>query len=215
MRAKLGICFMIIGLLMVLSAVGLLFYNQWEAKQAQNATNEVLPLMLAEIETRKQEKEKLPLTPTEELEHIVQDYLPILTPAPVVEMQELTIDGENYIGYLSIPILELDLPVMSDWNYPKLKKSPCRYVGTVTGDDLVIMAHNYEYHFGRLDELSQGDSVFFTDTEGSIVLYEVIARDVLNPTAIEEVTNGAFDLVLFTCTYGGQSRVTVYCNRVQ
>ena len=215
MRDKLGICFMIIGLLMVLSAVGLLFYNQWEAAQAQKSTDAVLPQMLAEIETRKQEKEKLPLTPKEELEHIVQEYLPVLTPAPEVEMQELVIDGENYIGYLSIPVLELDLPVMADWSYPKLKKSPCRYVGTVNGDDLVIMAHNYEYHFGRLSELSQGDTVFFTDTEGSITLYEVMARDVLNPTAIEEVTNGAFDLVLFTCTYGGQSRVTVYCDRAQ
>lgn len=215
MRAKLGTFFMVAGILMVLGAVGLLFYNQWEAGQAQKITDVVLPQIIAEIETRKQEKEKIPLTPTEELEHIVQDYLPVLTPAPEVEMQELVIDGEKYIGYLSIPVLELDLPVMADWSYPKLKKSPCRYVGTVTGDDLVVMAHNYEHHFGRLKELVQGDMVFFTDAEGTLTLYEVIARDVVNPTAIEEVTNGAFDLVLFTCTYGGQSRVTVYCDRVQ
>jgi sortase A len=215
MRTKLGTCFMIAGILMVLSAVGLLVYNQWEAGQARKSTEEIMPQMLAEIEVRKQEKENIQQTPSQELENIVQEYLPSLTPPPVEEMEEVVIEGNSYIGYLSIPVLELDLPVMGDWSYPKLKKAACRYTGTVTGDDLVIMAHNYEYHFGRLDELAQGDMVFFTDAEGSITLYEVITRDILNPTAIEEVTGGEFDLVLFTCTYGGQSRVTVYCDRVK
>lgn len=215
MRNKLGTCFMIAGILMVLGAVGLLVYNQWEAEQARKSTEEIMPQMLAEIEVKKQEKEKLPQTPMQELENVMQEYLPALTTPPVEEMEEVVIEGEGYIGYLSIPVLELDLPVMGEWSYPKLKKAACRYIGTVAGDDLVIMAHNYEYHFGRLDELSQGDMVFFTDMEGCITLYEVVMRDVLNPTAIEEVTAGEFDLVLFTCTYGGQSRVTVYCDRVQ
>lgn len=215
MRTKLGTCFMIVGILLVLSAVGLLVYNQWEAGQARKSTEEIMPQMLAEIEVRKQEKENLPQTPSQELENITQEHLPALTEPPVEEMEEVIIEGNGYIGYLSIPVLELDLPIMGDWSYPKLKKAACRYVGTVAGDDLVIMAHNYEYHFGRLDELSPGDMVFFTDTEGSIVLYEVVMRDILNSTAIEEMTAGTFDLVLFTCTYGGQSRVTVYCDRVQ
>ena len=51
--------------------------------------------------------------------------------------------------------------------------------------------------------------------EGTTVEYEVIALDILEPTAIEEMTAGEFDLSLFACTYGGKSRVTVRCDRVE
>ena len=37
----------------------------------------------------------------------------------------------------------------------------------------------------------------------------------LRPTAVEEMTSGTFDLTLFTCTYGGRSRITVYCDRLR
>jgi sortase A len=87
-------------------------------------------------------------------------------------------------------------------------------VGSVRGNDLVIMAHNYNSHFGRLSKLSEGDRVTFTDMDGILTTYEVIALDILNPYAVEEVTSGDFDLTLFTCTYGGKSRVTVFCDIV-
>ena len=40
-------------------------------------------------------------------------------------------------------------------------------------------------------------------------------KDILEATAIEEMTSGAYDLTLFTCTYGGTSRVTVYFDKVE
>ena len=41
--------------------------------------------------------------------------------------------------------------------------------------------------------------------------YEVIELETLSPFAIEEMTGGNWDLTLFTCTVGGQYRVTVRC----
>jgi sortase A len=41
----------------------------------------------------------------------------------------------------------------------------------------------------------------------------VAALDILESTAVETMTAGEFDLTLFTCTYDGKSRVTVYCNK--
>ena len=58
-----------------------------------------------------------------------------------------------------------------------------------------------------------GDTVTFTDMDAKTYYYEVVALDVLGPYDVEEMTSGAFDLTLFTCTYGGQNRVTVYCDR--
>ena len=50
--------------------------------------------------------------------------------------------------------------------------------------------------------------------DGELIFYEVVGKDVLEPTAVEEMTSGDFDLTLFTCTYGGEFRVTVYCDKV-
>ena len=75
------------------------------------------------------------------------------------------------------------------------------------------MAHNYNNHFGRLSQLNIGDSLCFTSMDGVTTHYTVVAKDILAPTAVEEITEGAYDLTLFTCTYGGASRVTVYCDK--
>ncbi len=48
--------------------------------------------------------------------------------------------------------------------------------------------------------MQTGDLVSFTDMDGRIVHYTVAEMDVLNPTAVEEMTSGDFDLTLFTCT---------------
>ena len=48
--------------------------------------------------------------------------------------------------------------------------------------------------------------------DGETYEYTVAAKDILEPTAVEEVTAGEYDLALFTCTPGGTSRVTIYCN---
>jgi sortase A len=130
-------------------------------------------------------------------------------------MTEVEIDGRLYIGYLFIPALGLELPVQSQWDYPGLKISPCRYVGSTKTDDLVIAAHNYDRHFGRISKLAQGDLVYFTDMDGVQTTYQVMETLILQPTAIEEMTTSGYDLTLFTCTYGGKTRVTVRCDRVE
>lgn len=102
---------------------------------------------------------------------------------------------------------------MSDWSYPQLRIAPCRYTGNLFADDLVIMAHNYWGHFGQLSNLQPEDTVLFTDIEGTQHTYQVVFTDLLTPGAVEEMTAGDFDLTLFTCTYGGQNRITVRCDR--
>lgn len=117
------------------------------------------------------------------------------------------------MGLLTIPSLKLELPVMADWTYPQLRIAPCRYSGHVYSDDLVIMAHNYAGHFGRLKDMHRGDAVTFTDTQGNTTEYQVIALEILEPSAVEDITSGAYDLTLFTCTYGGENRVVLRCDR--
>ena len=132
------------------------------------------------------------------------------TPSPDTQQQE----DSAYTGYLSIPALELELPVADDWSYEQLKRTPCRFTGSLWEEDLVVMAHNYENHFGKLSTLSPGDEVYFIDPQGAGRSYQIIAVDILPPTAVKEVTESGYDLTLFTCTYGGKKRIVVFCEKV-
>lgn len=196
---------MIFGAVLVAAALSLFLWNQWEDEQAGKTAEEILPQLNEEIQkaaaSHGQDDEEGETPDPEDAD------------GDLTEMTEVEIDGYYYIGYISIPALSLELPVMSSWSYPQLKIAPCRYTGSTKTDDLVIAGHNYSRHFGKIKNLSAGDEVYFTDMDGEVIAYEVVETGTLEPTAIEEMTSGDYDLTLYTCTYGGKSRVTVRCNR--
>lgn len=209
MANKIGKLLIALGMIMILAAAGLLVSNEFQDADAGKASQQVLPELMAQIEQRHEEAEEGTFTTVD----VIPGMPPELMDPAAFQMTEVEIDGYGYVGYLSIPALELELPIMSQWDYDRLKIAPCRYTGSVLGEDLVLMAHNYNRHFGRLKDLSAGDTVIFMDMDGNVTHYLVMALDILEPDAVEEMTAGIYDLTLFTCTYGGQSRVTVYCDK--
>lgn len=132
-----------------------------------------------------------------------------LDPDKVVE-----IDGYGYIGTITIPEINLNLPIMSKFDYNRLKKAPCLYYGSFKTNDLVICAHDYKNHFGYLNRLIPGDLVIITDMNGNKHYYKVELIEELKDTDIEEMLDNDFDLTLFTCNTSGNGRVTVRCNLV-
>ena len=48
---------------------------------------------------------------------------------------------------------------MSDWSYPQLRVALCRYTGSVYDDSLIIMAHNYDWHFGGISAATWGKAM--------------------------------------------------------
>ena len=131
----------------------------------------------------------------------------------VPEMPTAQIDGYDYIGTLTIPALELELPVMAQWDYDRLTIAPCRQFGTTQTDDLVIAAHNYIVHFGLLYQLSPGDTVAFRGVDGAEIDYAVAEVSTLAPDEVEAVQNSGYALTLYTCTSGGVARTVVFCDR--
>ena len=133
-------------------------------------------------------------------------------PEPQEELaEEITYD---YAGVIAIPDLSLELPVIDQWNYARLKVAPCRQSGAAADGDLVIAAHNYKSHFGYLDRLEPGASVIFTDMEGTVYRYAVEEIRQLAPEDAEDVSSvfsSEYPLVLYTCTPGGKARVAVFC----
>ncbi len=152
--------------------------------------------------------------PTPTMEPIVTpEPLPIWERVPGYAMPVVEIDGLEYVGTLTIPALELKLPVQETWSYKNLKTSPCVYHGTCYKDGFVIIAHRYNTHFSGLKDLRQGDPVTFTDMEGNVFRYEVLSVETLQPHQVKELLDDQYAMSLMTCNYDGSRRVTVRLKR--
>lgn len=220
MPKKMGIVFMMMGAVLFIAALLLFHYNRQEDAQAGQQAAELLKSVQTVISEPTAEPVSEELDPSREVTASKEPSPePTATPEPEpprsTELTVVEIDGYGYIGYISIPALEIELPVMSQWDYSRLKIAPCRQFGSTRTDDLVIAAHNYKTHFGYLSELEGGEEVFFTDMDGEITDYNVSSVETLAPTSVDAVQNSGHDLVLYTCTYGGATRVAVFCDRVE
>lgn len=199
-----------LGLLLLLAALGLTAYNLWRDAMASISVDFVLEHLTPALSSR---QAALPALPSgEDLE---EAFIPDYVLNPEMAMPEETIDGRSYIGVLDIPALELSLPIISEWSYDALQIAPCRYSGSAYLDNLVIAGHNYRSHFASLPQLQPGDTVTFTDMDGNVFSYEVSSLETLSPYAISDMTSGDWDLTLFTCTVGGQSRLAIRCDRTE
>ena len=196
-----------LGILMILGAIGLTGYNFWDAKRAKEASDQITEQLIEKIDESVNE------------EDTAAPYVDPNTPMPVE-----VIDGYEYIGILEIPSKGLSLPVMNEWDYTRLKISPCRFTGSYYADDLVICAHNYDTHLGRLLQIDIGADVYFTSVEGLTIHYIVTNRETVEPTDVElmiENTSNSetslmdWDMTMFTCNLGGQTRCAVRCSRVE
>ena len=205
MRNK-GTGMILLGLLLIAAALFLTAYNLYDEQRAEQSALQVIDRL----------EDYLPSeVPTEASTEPIVEQAPMPSDAPDyvlcpdMEMPVETINGIDYIGVLQIPLLELELPIASEWNYPNLKTAPCRYSGSAYLNNMIICAHNYSSHFGKLKSLSEGDVATFTDMAGNVFIYKMVERETLNPTDIEEMEDGDWDLTLFTCTVGGKTRVTI------
>ena len=185
-----------IGVLFILLAALLAFYNIWDEARAEAMRASVLSQFDAM---------------NIDMEHFKDVYKDF----PEKEMPTVEIDAHEYLGVLHIQSLGLELPVIEDFSYQNLRVAPCRYDGSAYQNNLIISAHNYDCHFGRLKSLSIGETLTFTDMDGNLFIYEVVELEVLQASDVEKMKSGEWDLTLFTCTYSGADRVTIRCELIE
>lgn len=189
-----------LGLLCIVVALVVAWHNIQDEKLAEQSAEALGGKVKESIETTRTVYESADNT-------VVPDY--ILNPdmeMPVVEM-----DGRHIIGEVIVPSQDIDLPVQAEWNVKDAKASPCRYKGSVYTNDMIIAGHNYRSHFQRLANLCIGDEVRFCDMDGNEFQYTVQEIQDIPGEDISSMSAGEWDLTLFTCTYGGRSRVTIRC----
>lgn len=200
-KHKLGNICIALGIVSLLGAVSLFLYNRTEADAAGKASESVLQTLEEEYGVVPESTVLMPELYTDK------------------EMKSTTIDGNEYIGFISIPSVNINLPIMKDWSYDGLRIAPCRFSGSLYTDDMIIAGHNYITHFGPIESLSSGDEVNICDMENNVWQYKVLWIEVIDGADIEgmmaksETDN--WDLTLFTCTMSGTSRYAVRCERVK
>ena len=204
MKRKGTVC-IVLGVLLVLAALGLSAYNYLDSRRAGRQAAEAVEHLEQVLPEPVQATADAPAG-----EAVIPDY--VLDPTRDMPVRE--IDGVAYAALLEIPALELKLPVLAEWSYDNLRLGPCRYSGSVYRNDLVIAGHNYASQFGTLRSLALGDRVYVTDMDGSRFAFEVAELHTLAPEQVEEMTDSEWDLTLFTCTVGGATRLAVCCTRV-
>lgn len=207
MRRRIGAALLIFGALLLLASGGAALLHARQDEQAGRTARQAVTAL-----------QQLIKSPAETQETVGAPFSASPAPQETPALQEtakpaaVELDGESYIGVLGIPSLGLELPVMEDWSYARLKIAPCRQFGSAAGGDLIIAAHNYKTHFGRLKELQEGDGITFTDLSGAEYAYRVDRVENVQPQDVAAVTESGAALTLYTCTPGGKTRVAVYCS---
>lgn len=209
MKNKLRIFFITCGTMLILSALFLCIYNIKQDQKASEESHKILSELKAII----------PQPTTKEADTPPKDE-PFANPADDLfapyetepEAKPIEIDGAYYCGIITIPSLDIELPVADSWSYAALNISPCRYSGSVGTKDLIIAAHNFSSHFGRISELNAQDEIIFTDTNGTQHRFRTYLIMNIDGYDIDEMFSGSsedWDLTIFTCTLSGKSRVAV------
>lgn len=124
------------------------------------------------------------------------------------------VDQQEVLGVINIDKLNLHLPILSEWSMENSKQAPCRYVGSLYKNNLIVAGHNYQAHFAKLDQLEIGDKVQVKDLEGRQFEYKVKAIEMIDGKDVTSMLDGKWDLTLFTCNYDGTQRFTLRCEKV-
>lgn len=132
--------------------------------------------------------------------------------------------GAQYttVAVIEIPKIDITYPVIysndtSDQTVEDLLKiSVVKYWGPEANQpgNFCIVGHNYhnKRFFSKAATLKNGDVIYLTDTNNKTVEYKVYDNYVVEPEDLKctsQLTNGATDITLITCTMTGKQRTII------
>lgn len=216
MRAKKtwGVVLLAVGIFLLVTALLVTVVNFLEMRRTEEATAQLMAAAPTPVPTPTPGAEPTAQpdpTPAAEPEPSV---IPTDPPDPPTLSSEI-LDGHEYVGYLEFPSLDSKLPVIKIKYVNDLQIAPCLEKGSPHTNDAVISAHNYPSHFGPIRDWTGGEAVIFTDLNGNVINYTVKLVETIAPTDVDKVMNSEYDLVLYTCTTGGEYRVMIACDRTK
>ena len=128
MKANRGTVWINAGLLLIAAALFLSAYNERESHEARDSARQVIAQLCDALPTEAGDDEAEPTTLPESLPDVQR------------EMPVKTINGRDYIGVLSIPSLELELPVIES-------RDSAGYVLTVRLGDETLTGEAFRFRY--------------------------------------------------------------------
>ena len=223
----------ITGAALLLVACGLFIYNKVFDYRAGRDAQQLLDSMIEEYGWDLPPISEMVFTPPPEVVENVPDepveVVPDVTPPepePDIEVEEedeTATDPEpadpapyipvyTTIGVLTIPKLNVRLPVISECTDANLRISCCRISGLANNKPirLVIVGHNIWSHFKGLDTFEEGDQIAFTDKEGTTYYYGAIeSLDLYKTQGADVLAADGCDITLITCKTDNTWRTVV------
>ena len=162
MKNKTGTIMIIFGTMLILSALFLCWYNIKENRRAYEDSQKVLVELkqLIPVVEEKDEKEEIiaEIPAVNPADDLFAPYEEKKEETPVIP-EPIELDGTYYCGYITLPTLGLELPVVDGWSYAALRNAPCRYSGSAAENDIIIAGtmEAYNIHYaGVLRVFSDG-----------------------------------------------------------
>lgn len=140
-----------------------------------------------------------------------------------------TKNGATYttVAVVNIPKIDITYPVIYSKDTSEqavedlLKISVVKYWGPEANQpgNFCIVGHNYhnKKFFSKASTLENGDIIYITDTNNKTLEYKVYANYVVEPNDLKctsQLTNGATDITLITCTMTGKQRTIIKARAV-
>lgn len=137
--------------------------------------------------------------------------------------------GAKYttVAVINIPSIDITYPVIYSERASEqtiedlLKISVVKYWGPEANQpgNFCIVGHNYhnKKFFSKAAQLQEGESIYLTDKSNKTLEYRVYKKYVVEPDDLKctsQLTNGATDLTLITCTMTGKQRTIVKARAV-
>lgn len=150
-----------------------------------------------------------------EIPSAANDPYPLYLENPNLAMPIKEVDGEDYIGRLTVPVLGLDLPLLAEAYGDILKLSACRYTGSLYQDNLILCGNPYNCFFGRLKNLRPGDVLSVSDLDGHVFTFQVSDIVIATQDVAESITEEGWALTLFTSEKRNSQRIVIiHCDRI-
>lgn len=133
-----------------------------------------------------------------------------------ITKNNISSDKQTILGTISIPKLNIQYPVFSNFDNELLKISPCKFFGPNFGENgnICIAGHNYDNNkfFSNISSLNINDEILLTNNLNKVFcyyvnkIYEVKYND-LSP--IYSYDNSKKQLTLVTCNNRNNNRIIV------
>lgn len=139
---------------------------------------------------------------------------------PYYEASNVVVENPFVIGMINIDKIDLNYPILSESNDELLRISLCRFYGPMPNEvgNLCIAGHNYldNRFFGRLNELSIGDSIDVYGVSGNKSVYKISKKFEVNANDLsctnQNVGNKKM-ITLLTCDNSNQNkRIVIQAN---